>query len=472
MSQYNTGTVAVTNGNAAIVGTGTAWLTGISAGDVFTINGSNVPYTIGSVTDDTHATLSSNYAGATASAQPYSITTSFTPDYSIPYPESGDVDTSTILKRALILIDTLFTAAKTYTDGLVVGLLDDRGNYDASGNTFPASGGSGTAGAILKGDLWYITVAGTLGTLPVIPGDTVRALVDTPGQTAGNWSVMASASEDIAANIHAATGKTTPVNADELGIVDSAASNVLKKLTFANLWAWIQGKLNFAPGYTTTVTSATPLTLTVSSTYHQDLTGSTAQTVVLPVASTLNVGHAFFFDNDSTADATVNSSGGNLVKTIPAGNFAWIVCVLNSGTGAASWSARMSLNKENTFVAELRDGPTGNLATSLSAAGWYRRSGNHVHCTISFINIDTTGLTAGNQVHITNLPFTSITSSNSRNETGIIDYSACTVSNYLHGYIPSNASYALIKDGAANFLVSGISSGTGDLFLSFSYAIP
>ncbi len=45
---------------------------------------------------------------------------------------------------------TAETNAKAYADGLVVGLLDDRGSYDASVNTFPASGGSGTAGAILK----------------------------------------------------------------------------------------------------------------------------------------------------------------------------------------------------------------------------------------------------------------------------------------------------------------------------------
>ena len=37
--------------------------------------------------------------------------------------------------------------------------------------------------------------------------------------------------------VHAATGKTTPVDADELPIIDSAASNVLKKLTWANLKA-------------------------------------------------------------------------------------------------------------------------------------------------------------------------------------------------------------------------------------------
>ncbi|MBH0033052.1 MULTISPECIES: hypothetical protein [Gammaproteobacteria] len=45
----------------------------------------------------------------------------------------------------------------------------------------------------------------------------------------------------MAALIHAATSKATPVDADELGIVDSAASNVLKKLTFANLAAWVRG---------------------------------------------------------------------------------------------------------------------------------------------------------------------------------------------------------------------------------------
>jgi hypothetical protein len=83
-------------------------------------------------------------------------------------------------------------AVKTYADALVVGLLDDRGNYDASVNTFPAAGGSGTAGAILKGDIWYISVAGTLGGSAVNIGDSVRALVDTPAQTAANWSILES----------------------------------------------------------------------------------------------------------------------------------------------------------------------------------------------------------------------------------------------------------------------------------------
>jgi hypothetical protein len=43
-----------------------------------------------------------------------------------------------------------FESVKAYADSLVVGLIDD-GNYDASTNTFPTTGGSGTSGAVLKG---------------------------------------------------------------------------------------------------------------------------------------------------------------------------------------------------------------------------------------------------------------------------------------------------------------------------------
>lgn len=84
----------------------------------------------------------------------------------------------------------LGAATKQYVDAAVVGLWDDRGNFDASVNAYPSSGGSGTAGAILKGDIWTISVAGTLPTGQVVEaGDTVRALVDTPGNTQANWAI-------------------------------------------------------------------------------------------------------------------------------------------------------------------------------------------------------------------------------------------------------------------------------------------
>lgn len=107
-------------------------------------------------------------------------------------------------------------AAKTYTDSMVVGLLQDVGNFDASSNVFPSTGGSGGGGAILEGDLWFISVAGTLGGTPVLVGYSIRALVDTPGQTSGNWGILSSGlgyiPEDVAnksTNISADSGSDT-----------------------------------------------------------------------------------------------------------------------------------------------------------------------------------------------------------------------------------------------------------------------
>ena len=45
---------------------------------------------------------------------------------------------------------------------------------------------------------------------------------------------------DLAAEIHAATGKSTPVDADETALADSAASFALKKLTWANVKATLK----------------------------------------------------------------------------------------------------------------------------------------------------------------------------------------------------------------------------------------
>jgi hypothetical protein len=72
----------------------------------------------------------------------------------------------------------------------VAGLLDYRGSYDASTNLFPATNGSGIAGAILKGDFYICSIAGTLGGTAVSPGDLIIALTDTPAQTASNWDII------------------------------------------------------------------------------------------------------------------------------------------------------------------------------------------------------------------------------------------------------------------------------------------
>ncbi len=61
----------------------------------------------------------------------------------------------------------------------------------------------------------------------------------TVGTTALPWAQSGSGTFDLPGEIHAATGKTTPVDADEFGIADSAASYALKKLTWVNVKAGI-----------------------------------------------------------------------------------------------------------------------------------------------------------------------------------------------------------------------------------------
>lgn len=96
---------------------------------------------------------------------------------------------------------------------------------------------------------------------------------------------------------------------------------------------------NMLDGYTTTATAAGTSTLTVSSNGLQFFTGTTTQTVVLPVASTLALGQSWIVVNNSTGTVTVQSSGANTVVAIPGGSQSTVTCILTSGTTASSWSA-------------------------------------------------------------------------------------------------------------------------------------
>jgi hypothetical protein len=90
-------------------------------------------------------------------------------------------------------------------------------------------------------------------------------------------------------------------------------------------------------GYTATATAAGTTTLTNTSTQYQLFTGSTTQTIVLPVTSTLTTGWTFHIVNNSTGSLTVNSSGGNLVCTVIAGMTAMVTCIGTALTTAADW---------------------------------------------------------------------------------------------------------------------------------------
>jgi hypothetical protein len=90
-------------------------------------------------------------------------------------------------------------------------------------------------------------------------------------------------------------------------------------------------------GYATTATAAATTTLTVNSAHQQFFTGTTTQTVVLPVTSTLILGMGYSIENNSTGLVTVQSSGLNTVATVPSGTTALFTCIGTTLTTAADW---------------------------------------------------------------------------------------------------------------------------------------
>ena len=67
----------------------------------------------------------------------------------------------------------------------------------------------------------------------------------TVSSGAGTYSFTVAHRKDLVAHsVDKATDKATPVDADLIGITDSADSKALKKLSFANLRTWVQGVIN------------------------------------------------------------------------------------------------------------------------------------------------------------------------------------------------------------------------------------
>jgi hypothetical protein len=121
-------------------------------------------------------------------------------------------------------------ANKAYVDASVIGLLDDRGNYTPSGSNYPSSGGSGAAGAILKGDLWTIAgVSGSaiVGTKAVSNGDVIRALQDAPSASNdAHWAIGENNLGYTALNASLASGAIYVGNGSSIGTAVTMSGDV------------------------------------------------------------------------------------------------------------------------------------------------------------------------------------------------------------------------------------------------------
>jgi len=204
------------------------------------------------------------------------------------------------------------TAAKSYADGLVIGLWDDRGNFSAAGGAYPSSGGSGTAGAVKKGDIWTISVGGTLPTGQAVEvGDTVRALSDSPGNTQANWAIAQ----------------------NNVGYTPENSANKSNDITLASDSTSEYPTVHAAKGYTDAVfgnIGSLPLTTVDRVTHFQNGTGSTTSLFS-------QNGYNQIAGNSVNLTQTIGNGVSGYAKAVGA---AWIV----AGTTSANYVAGVVRN--------------------------------------------------------------------------------------------------------------------------------
>ena len=163
----------------------------------------------------------------------------------------------------------------------------------------------------------------------------------------------------IAPGTHAATSKATPVDADEIPLVDSAASNVLKKLTLANLKAKIKtyfDTLYEATGALRPITVGTPSsssgTLTLDfagksrAVFSTTLTENVTTVTISNLPSSVYLEYEIHYKQDGTGSRTVaqpashKALGGSDTAVASAAN-AVTVLSASSVDGGTTWRYAM-----------------------------------------------------------------------------------------------------------------------------------
>lgn len=205
MGQLRTGTVDLTNGSVAVVVNGVAsGAEEVAVGSQFKRDNEAAIYIVASRTPAsggslTQITLTAPYAGATGAGALYQITTDFSPGRNYPLLNQGDGDAADWITRALLMIDTDYSA-------LVAAYPLAPG---AAGSVAYATGsalawtGAGVAGHVLisggaGAPSWSANIAGKSGSTDALKSATTT--VDVSASAAPSAGQCLVASSDQAAS--------------------------------------------------------------------------------------------------------------------------------------------------------------------------------------------------------------------------------------------------------------------------------
>ncbi|TPM92737.1 hypothetical protein [Mesorhizobium sp. B2-1-3A] len=291
-SIYSTGTVTVTNGSAAVVGTGTAWAVSLVTGGTLNIEAPGNPMPIAAVADDTHLTGAVKWTGASG-----------TYSYAIVREDSDAANVVDLYDKLTRVLITLSLAgihpnnSGSLAKRNALTLTADDDNY------LFLRAELGVAFAFYRWDGPTLAWVGPFTVANAVASGGVSSLVGGTGIAvdATNPAVP------VVSAVRPGTAKTTPVDADEVSLFDSAASFGLKNLTWANLKATVRSYL-----------LGTASTWSAVQTFTGGVFGGSGASSGLSLVSTSGVGTADFIDflvgNNGSIRAGRFDTSGNFLQ--------------------------------------------------------------------------------------------------------------------------------------------------------------
>ncbi len=337
MAQYRTGTATVVKNSSTVLGIGTAWLSAVSNGDMFTIPNDNALYSVASVTSNTELAISAPYAGSNKTSVAYSIVTDFTPILNIPFPVTGDIETASIIQRAMTIIETAVQQLNLL--GLYRGEWLTSTSYSVGDAVLDGAAGSGT------NNIYYCNTAHTSGTF-------------STDLTAGNWSLLfnlegiAIASE-LAAAASAADAATSAAEA-EASAVDAAASAAASAGAVVSAAEAAASAAAAATSETNAATSASASSVSATSASSSASSAATSETNAASSASA------------SAASATAASTSANDAAIAEVGAETAEGNAALSEANAAASAAEAATSEANAAASEA--GVAADAAAATTAA--------------------------------------------------------------------------------------------------------